>query len=139
MKRVVLDTNVVVSACFWRGPCWQCLEAWAEGEFTALISPAMLVEYSEVFERLRLKYPQKPCVDWVSALTDDAELIFPAVKFPNVFQDPDDAIFAEVAVAGEADCLVSGDKAHIQVVGEIRGIPVVSPMRFLEMLKTSGQ
>ncbi len=135
MKRVVLDTNVVVSACFWRGVCWRCLEAWAGGRFAALVSPPILTEYAEVFERPRQRYPDKPCVDWVAALRDDAELVFPAVKIPDAFEDPDDAVFAECAVAGEADCLVSGDQEHVQATGNVRGIPVLSPARFLEVLK----
>lgn len=94
MKRVVLDTNVVVSACFWRGPSWQCLEDWSEGRFTALVSPPMLAEYAEVLERLRLRYPDKPWVDWVAALRDDAELVFPAIRIPDAFLDPDDALLA---------------------------------------------
>jgi putative PIN family toxin of toxin-antitoxin system len=134
VKRVVLDTNVVASACFWRGVCWQCLEAWVGGRFTALVSPPILAEYTEVFERLRQRYPDQPCVDWVAALRDDAELVFPAVKIPDAFEDLDDVVFAECAVAGEADCLVSGDKEHVQAAGDVRGIPVLSPARFLEVL-----
>lgn len=88
MKRVVLDTNVVVSACFWHGPSWQCLEAWASGRFIALVSPPMLTEYAEVFERLRQRYPDKPRVDWVSALRDDAELVFPAIRIPDADARP---------------------------------------------------
>lgn len=135
MKRVVLDTNVVASACFWRGVCWQCLEAWVGGRFTALVSPPILAEYAEVFERLRQRYPDKPCVDWVAALRDDAELVFPAVKIPDAFEDVDDLIFAECAVAGEADYLVSGDQEHVQAAGDVCGIPVLSPARFLEVLR----
>jgi putative PIN family toxin of toxin-antitoxin system len=137
VKRAVLDTNVVVSACFWRGPSWQCLEAWSRREYTALVSPPMLAEYADVLERLRARYPGKPCVDWVSALRDDAELVFPAVRIPDAFSDPDDALFAECAVAGEADYIVSGDKEHVQAAGEVRGIPVFSPAYFLQVLRAN--
>lgn len=139
MKRVVLDTNVVVSACFWRGPSSQCLEAWARGEFTALVSPPMLAEYFEVLERLRHRYPDKPWVDWVSALRDDAELVFPAIQVPDAFDDPEDAMFAECAIAGKADYLVSGDKEHVQAAGSVRGIPVLSPARFLEAFRAGTE
>lgn len=99
----------------------------------------MLTEYAEVFERLRQQHPEKPYVDWVSALRDAAELVFPAVKIPRVFLDPDDVVFAECAVAGEADVLVSGDKQHVQATGNVRGIPIMSPARFLGSLKTTGR
>lgn len=103
-----------------------------------MVSPPMLTDYFEVFERLRQRYPDMPCVDWVSALRDDAELVFPAIRIPEAFEDPDDAIFAECAVAGEADYLVRGDKEHVQAAVEIRGIPVLSPTRFLEVLEAAG-
>jgi len=138
VKRAVLDTNVVVSACFWRGPSSQCLEAWAQGSFTALVSPPILAEYADVLERLRGRYPEKPWVDWVSALRDDAELLFPAIRIPDAFADPDDAMFGECAVAGEADFIVSGDKDQVQAVVSIRGILILSPARFLELLRSKG-
>lgn len=134
MRRVVLDTNVVVSACFWRGPSSQCLEAWARGNFIALVSPPILAEYAEVLERLRGRYPDKPWVDWISALRDDAELIFPEIRIPDAFTDPNDALFAECAVAGEADYLVSGDKVHVQSARSIRGVSILSPAQFLKLI-----
>ncbi len=139
MKRVVLDTNVVASACFGRGVCGQCLEAWVGGRFTALVSPPLLTECTEVFEGLRQRYRDKPCVDWVAALRDEAELVFPAIQIPDAFEDPDDAIFAECAVAGEAEYLVSVDKERVQAAGKVRGIPVLSPARFLEILQDASR
>ncbi len=100
----------------------------------ALVSPAILSEYAEVFERLQNRYPKKAFVDWVSALRDDAEIVFPAIRIDDAFDDPDDAPFAECAVAGEADCIVSGDKEHMQKRQTVLGIPVLSPTQFLTLI-----
>lgn len=135
MIRAVLDTNVVASACFWRGPSFRCLTAWAEGRFTALVSPQILTEYAETFDRLRRRYPGRPFVDWLADLQGGAELVFPAVRLPDVFTDPDDAALAECAVAGEAQYLVSGDKRHVQAVGSFRGVEIMPPAQFLELLE----
>lgn len=135
MIRAVLDTNVVTSACFWRGPSFRCLESWAGGRFTALVSPQILAEYAVIRDRLRDRYPDRAFVDWVAELRAAAELVFPAVRLPDVFDDPDDAPLAECAVAGEAAYLVSGDKRHVQAVGEFRGVLIVPPARFLTILE----
>ena len=74
----------------------------------------------------------------VSALRDDAELLFPGVRIPDPFADPDDEMLGECAVAGEADFIVSGHKAHVQAVVSIRGIPILSPARFLKLLRAKG-
>jgi predicted nucleic acid-binding protein len=104
--------------------------------FTAVVSPSVLVEYAEVLERLRQRYPDRPWVDWVSALRDDAELVFPAIRMPGAFADPDDALVAECAVTAEVDYIVSGDKRHLQSAVEIRGIPILSPARFLQVVQS---
>lgn len=77
MMRVVFDTSVVVSACFWGGAPFDCLAAWAGGRFEAVISPPLLAEYEEVYGEWALEYPRTKPVDWVTALRDAADLVFP--------------------------------------------------------------
>lgn len=57
---VVLDTNIVASATFWRGKPAHCLEAWTLGKFDLAISHPILSEYEEVVTRLlqRLDIPR---------------------------------------------------------------------------------
>jgi len=47
-------------------------------------------------------------------------------------------MFGECAVAGEADFIVSGDKDQVQEVVSIRGILILSPARFVELLRSKG-
>ena len=130
---VVFDTNVVVSACFWRGAPFQCLTAWANGRCRAAISPSMLVEYEETLEELRLDYPHRPMVDWVSTLRDSAELVFPVERVVGVVSDPFDEMVLECALAAGADVVVSGDKKHLLPLGRFREIAILSPPDFLRM------
>jgi predicted nucleic acid-binding protein len=48
-------------------------------------------------------------------------------------RDPSDNKFLEVAVAGEADLIVSGDD-DLLVLNPFREIPIVTPRAFLQML-----
>ncbi len=45
---VVLDTNIVASATYWRGKPAHCLEAWVLGKYDLAISHPILTEYEEV-------------------------------------------------------------------------------------------
>lgn len=132
--RVVFDTNVVVSAAFWKGSPFQSLAAWAEGRCEAVISPQILVEYHETMEELRGDYPSITPVEWAAALGDAAELVFPTDRASGATADPDDEKILEAAIAAEADCIVSGDKKHLQALRVYEGIPILSPADFLRML-----
>ena len=135
MKRVVFDTNTVVSASFWKGAPMECLRSWVDGRCEALVSPAILMEYVEVADRLQAKYPDRKPVRWAAALGASAELVFPNVRLRGVTSDPDDEMFLECAVAGEAHFLVTGDQRHLQTLGEVRGVRIVSPVAFLGILR----
>ena len=130
---VVLDTNIVTSATYWRGKPAHCLEAWAVGRFDLAISHPILSEYEEVVEKLALRYPNKQQTDWVSAIKQAGHLYFPLPLLAST-ADPDDEMFIECAVAAKADYIVSGDKAHMLVIKAAGGIPIVSVAHFLSIL-----
>jgi uncharacterized protein len=132
--KAVFDTNVVASASFWRGKPFDCLAAWAEGRCEAVVSPALLAEYHETIEELRLDYPNRPPVEWADALAKSAGLVFPTDRATGATPDPDDEMVLECALAAEADCIVSGDKKHLLPLREFRGIRIVSPADFLRLI-----
>ncbi len=132
--KVVFDTNVVASASFWRGAPFDCLAAWAQGQCLAVVSSNLLAEYHETVEELRLDYPNRKYVEWVTALTEAAELVFPAERASGATPDPDDEMILECALAAEADFIVSGDKKHLLVLRQFQGIPIVSPAEFMRQL-----
>ena len=132
--KVVVDTNVVASATFWRGTPFQCLAAWAQGRFEIVVSPAVLAEYQETIEELHRAYPNHLVVPWTEALTDTATLVFPMERARGATPDPGDEMILECALAAEADAIVSGDKKHLLSLRRFRGIPILSPSDFLRML-----
>ena len=132
--KVVFDTNVVASTSFWRGAPFDCLAAWAQGRCVVVVSSNLLAEYHETIEELRLDYPGRKCVEWVEALTESAELVFPVERASGATPDPDDEMILECALAAEADYIVSGDKKHLLALRQFQGIPIVSPAEFLRRL-----
>jgi uncharacterized protein len=129
--KVVFDTNVVMSASFWRGQPFDCLAAWARGGFTACVSPPLLAEYVETLEELSARYPNRKRVEWVEALTAAADLVFPTDRATGATADPDDEMVLECALAAEAQYIVTGDKRHLLSLGDFRGTQIVSCAAFL--------
>jgi len=132
--KVVFDTNVVVSASFWRGAPFDCLAACAQGRCVAVVSSNLLAEYHETVDELRLDYLSRKCVEWVAALTESAELVFPVERASGATPDPDDEMILECALAAEADFIVSGDKKHLLALREFQGIPIINPAEFLRRM-----
>ena len=132
--KVIFDTNVVASASFWRGAPFDCLAAWAQGRCIAAVSSNLLAEYHETIEDLRLDYPSRKCVEWVEALTESAELVFPTDRATGATPDPDDEMILECAVAAEADFIVTGDKKHLLPLREFQGVQIISAVEFMKRL-----
>ena len=130
----MFDTNVVASASFWRGKPFDCLTAWAQGQCEAIVSPALLAEYHETIEELRLRYANWKPVEWADVLAESAVLVFPTDRATGATPDPDDEMILECALAGEAYYIVTGDKKHLQALREFQDIQIVSPAEFLGIL-----
>jgi putative PIN family toxin of toxin-antitoxin system len=130
--RVVIDTNVYVSRLLREQstPGKAVKKAWSEG--VTLVSAATLEELRAVLMRPKLApyiQPGKrdPFLAHVLAL---AEFISnpPAIR---ACRDPRDDKFLEVAVAGRAEMIVTGD-ADLLALHPFQGIEILTPAEFLE-------
>ena len=130
---VVLDTNIVASATYWRGKTARCLEAWLLGKYELAISHPILSEYGVVVARFAIRYPAKQPTDWLSAIRQSGGVFYPS-PLPSHTADPDDEMFIECAVAAQADYLVTGDKGHLLPLKEAGGIPILAVSDFLSLL-----
>jgi len=130
---VVLDTNIIASATFWRGKPAHCLEAWVLGRFDLAVSHSILAEYEEVIMRLVARYPTRLRMDWLSPIKQASHLYIPAPLPPST-ADPDDEMFIECAVAARADYLVTGDKGHLLTLKRAADVAIVAVSDFLRIL-----
>ena len=137
--RVVLDTNVIVSAYLTPlGTPAQILAAWRAGRFELVVSEALLAEYEEVLSRPRLRDRHGLAVHEVARLMAGfrflALLVQPEVVPAVVAEDPDDDHVLAAAVAGAADVIVTGDP-HLARLRAHRGIRILAPAAFLALLE----
>lgn len=134
--RVVLDTNVIVSALVFRhGPAAGMRLAWLAGRLLPLASTATATELVRV-----LAYPK-----FKLAAAEQQELLADYLPFVAVVQVPDpppktppsrdpfDLPFLYLALAGRADVLVTGD-ADLLALAEQVQFRILTPTDFLEAM-----
>jgi putative PIN family toxin of toxin-antitoxin system len=138
----VVDTNVLVSGLVApAGQPRQILDAWLEEGFT-LVTSLYLVEelahvlaYPRIAKRLRLNEAELGAL--LAALLSRAHVVPGQLHLPGVTRDPKDDAVVACAVEGEADYIVSGDQ-DLLTLGKYRGIQIVTPREFTEILVSSG-
>ena len=137
--RVVLDTNIVVSALIWGGRPLRLLELAADGAIILYTSPVLLEELEDVLGREHLA--QRLAVKSSSveqALKDYADLAIQVVpqSVPRVVPDDvdDDHVIAAAAMA-DAHAIVSGDSDLLTIGkhGEIAICTVAEVLAKIEM------
>jgi uncharacterized protein len=112
MIRVVLDTNIIVSALLQPlGPSAQILMMALGGLLQLCVSGSVYAEYEEVISRPRFKRSPEIIVAALQAIREKGLWVRPIEKL-RVCLDPDDDIFLECAQAAHADYIVTGNLKH---------------------------
>jgi uncharacterized protein len=135
--RAVIDTGVLVSALIRRqGTTGDVLRALRDGRFAIVFSVDLLVELVDVLGRdpFRSKYHIEPgdVAVLINLIRLRGELVAPQ-RSVTACRDPKDDKFLDAALAGEADCVVSGD-ADLLDLTPFDGIPILRPAEFLARL-----
>lgn len=107
--RVVIDTNCLIASLPPQGDYYWLYEAFEAEQFEWLISNEILSEY---LEKLTEFYSEETALLVYSIISTAVNVTFtePFFKWQLVTADPDDNKFADLAVAGNVDCLVTNDK-----------------------------
>jgi putative PIN family toxin of toxin-antitoxin system len=132
--RVVADTNVYVSAIVFGGTCEEILALSRAGVVELFFSPAIQGELRLVLRRT-FGWPGFQVREALAEVSALASLIRPSVRLSGILSYEQDHRILECALAAEADFLVTGDKQHLQPLKAFRGIPIVSPREFLDLLR----
>lgn len=131
--RVVLDTNVLVSAfIFPRGPPEHVYRRVLPGELTLIISPALLAELGRVLVD-KFGWDSDYAGEVLAQLARVSELVEPHEEVDVISDDPADNRVLEAAAASGAEVIVSGDR-HLRSLGRWREIRILEPAPFLAEL-----
>jgi putative PIN family toxin of toxin-antitoxin system len=140
--RVVVDTNVLVRALIMpHGTVGPVLLRLRQGDYTLLYAQSLLEELVDVLNRPRIRHKyglaEEDIETVVGFILLRGEAVVPEQRI-TACRDPKDDKFLEVAVAGEADVIVSGDK-DLLVLHPFAGIPILPPANFLQMLEDADE
>jgi uncharacterized protein len=108
VKRVVVDTNVVISALTTGGTPQKVIQAWITGEFLAIVSKELKQEINTVFGRSKFINPDKKRRALLGTLFNQALTVLPQPLGEIIFSDENDHFLLELAVTGQANFIVTG-------------------------------
>ena len=129
--RLILDTNILVSAFVFKSETANIVVRDAAKKHTLLFSESTFKELKSTLLKPKFsEIAELPTIrNFIFNLARIGEFIDPKVKITEC-RDPKDNKFLELAVAGNADCIVTGDK-DLLVLNPFRGIKIISPSDFL--------
>lgn len=141
--RLVLDTNIVISALLWRGKPYQLLETVSHSrELRLFASPALLEELADVLARpmaaKRLALIGKTAGEVLADYQAVVDVVEPRVVPRVVIRDADDDQVIAAALAAQADFIVSGDDDLLSI-GRYQTIHIITAAQALLQLQAQGQ
>ena len=133
--RVILDTNVLLGALISRhGPPDTIYRAWRAAKFELVTSTAQLDELRRVsrYPKLKTLLPAHRIGTMVNNMQRAVVLgVLPPLPDGIAVSDSDDAFMLTMALAGDADYLVTGDRrAGLLQLGKLGRTRIVTPSVF---------
>jgi hypothetical protein len=129
--RVVLDTNVILSAIVYGGLPRRLLEMAIADDIRLVVSIELL---EEIERKLVEKFGSSP--EAARATCGEIESlaeIFQPAPAPPTSRDPDDDVILATAAADEAQVIITGDQ-DLLVLGSYQGIAILTPRAFADLI-----
>jgi putative PIN family toxin of toxin-antitoxin system len=140
VERLVIDTNVLIAALISSaGTARKVVDAVLDHDIEVLMSEATFSELVSRLDRPKFDRYREPA-SWNSFLSALVELALwheDAGTATGASRDADDDKFLALAVTGQADAIISGDRDLLDLVSH-EGIPILTPVQFLQRLRESG-
>lgn len=132
---IVLDTNVLVSGLLTPfGPSGEIVRLVSAGVLVVHYDARVLLEYRDVLFRPKFQFDSEH-IDTLLNYVQQNGRVISAGPLKKRLPDPDDEPFLEIAIAGQAECLVTGNIKHFPKASR-QLIKVFSPSEFIEFYRT---
>ena len=130
-RRVVLDTNILVSAILFGGKPRLILDDVIAGRIDCFLSSEILDELNTVLQRPKFGFTASQRLDIMDELRRTCEIIQPSSELSVQITDPDDKIILECAIDANAEYIISGD-TDLKRLHPFNGIQILAPALYLE-------
>jgi uncharacterized protein len=124
MARVVIDTNVLVSATIGHGKPRRLLRRVLR-RHTAVSSREMIAELADVLPREKFSLTKGQIARFLSIYVHRSEIVELKRSVEAVDEDPDDDVVLGTAVNGRAAFIITGDK-HLLAPKEFEGVRIIT-------------
>jgi hypothetical protein len=131
VHKVVLDTNVLISAIVFGGKPRDVFNSILKGQVKLAISKDILDEMEGVLSGKKFQYPKQIIHSIRNAIEDLAEVVMPQEVVKAIENDPDDNRILECALESKANLIISGDR-HLLDLKQYRSIKIITPSDFLK-------
>jgi uncharacterized protein len=132
LVRVVLDTNVLVSAFLTKGKSRSLVLRLIEAH-EVILSSQMLAELTDVLSREKFHVANTQIDRFISIIVRKATVVSIHSNAKIVLDDPDDDVVLNTALSGKAQYIVSGDR-HLLKIARYENIQVLSVNEFAQMV-----
>ncbi len=129
--KVLLDTNVLISALGWNSKPKEIFQKCITGELKLITSLEQVDELREVMNYPKFNFTEKQKESFISIILEIAGVVEITRKVKVIKDDPDDDVMIETALVGGADYIVSGD-THLLNLKEFAGIKILTAKEFLQ-------
>ncbi len=132
--RLVIDTNVLVSAFGWSGKPRHLFEQVLEGRFELVVSQKQLAEIRRVLTYPRLNFIADEQVRFLEVVARASRVVETHNDLDVIKDDPSDNVLLEAAVEHNAQYIISGDQ-HLLRLKEFQGVRILTPAEFLALFR----
>jgi len=135
MIKIVLDTNVLISALIKTGKPKTLFYEIVKGKAQLILSMEILDEFARTLgdPEIRKYVDEEDAVKFLRVVGSVAKIVKIKSRFKVVEEDPSDDVILRTAYDGKARYIVSGDE-HLLSLKEFRGIKMVTVAEILELL-----
>lgn len=132
MHKVVIDTNVFISAIFWNNDCSEIIELWKSSKIVLISSIPIIEELLETLRDFKIHLATDSINELKNTILNNAIIVNPKSKVFIIKDDPDDNKFIEAAIAGDAKYIITQDK-HLLRVSGFCAISIITPRDFIRL------
>ncbi len=131
-KKIVLDTNILISALGWNGNPREIFKLALENKFELIISQNQLEELKEVMNYPKFDFTEEQKDRFLSLLLEVACVVELQDSIELIKDDPDDNIILETALENSVGYIITGDE-HLLKINKFGSIKIITAKEFLSM------
>ena len=131
--RIVIDSNIFISAFFYKGNPLKIWMRVIEGLDALYITKDIIEEIEDVIYSEKFKADKNEIERFIKVIKKTSKLITPSTIIDNVCRDKDDNKILSCAISANADFIITGDK-DLLVLKEFNNIKILTSKEYLEYM-----